>query len=356
MTQTSLVRRMQDLPRMGLSTRAKQDAAMRYTLRLCNAAGFNNVLRPFTDAATVRKCRMGLSNMSWFPLNFRLAAYHYAVNNSDSKLQSACDQLEILDEDRSLIRRFIHEHRPIILRRAKSMYGDKIPHPETVRRRCGEALTEIRKATEGIVNRRLRFVEVFNGVSREDLLGEVQARQVQQFYWSYTRDVDAGASPWLVTVATNTCRNLATRYSAKCRKTSTDRDASGISQLLVVSNMARTSDKSEVNLYDKAIDTSPSAESKVAAEHILGVLDGLARTPRQRRFFEILVSDHDDEFDTWLLTRGLIRSHQTHADFRSKHGLEAFLDKVSEMLCVSPHKPRLLLKEARKLLTSQGYE
>jgi hypothetical protein len=351
----SLVSHMKKLPRIGVSTRGKQDVAMRYTLRMCTASQFNRVLRPFTDAATVRKCRMSMSSTSWFPLNLRLVAYRFAMHGNDLKLQLACDKLNIGEEDRRLIRRYVLENRDAMLRKGRIMYGSEVPHPEEVRKRCGQVVTDIERATIGIVNRRLRFVELFNGVSREDLFADVQARQVQQFYWGYTRGVDAGASPWLVTVAANTCRNMATRYSAQCRKSSTDRDSSGISQLLVVSNMARTADQSEVNLYDKAIDPAPSAESRVAATHIMRTLEGIARTPRQLRFFEVLVSEYDDQFDAWLSVRGLIKPHQTHADYRAKHGLDRYLDKIADYLCVDADKPRRLLRAAQTTLTSQGY-
>lgn len=356
MITASLVDHMANLPRSVVSQRARQDAAVRYVLRMSNASGFNRVLRPHMNAATVRRCRMAMSNNAWFPLNFRLLAYRYAMTLSDPALQRACDTLGISEVDRRLIRRFVHENLPRLQRNAKVMYGGTVPHPEVVRRRCGEAVNEIASATKGIVNRRLRFIEVFNGVTREDLLGEVRARQIQQFYWSYTRDVDAGASPWLVTVASNTCKNLATHYSAKCRKSSTARDSTGISQLLIVSNVAVTADKSEVNLYDKAIDPAPSAESRVSAAHILQTLERIARSPKQRRFFEILVSDHDPEFDAWLGLRGLIRPNQSHADYRAKHGLDCLIDKISEMLSVHPSKPKRLLQEARSTLIAQGYE
>lgn len=353
---SSLVLHVKGLPRMGVSMRSKQDAAMRYSLRMSSASEFNKVLRPFTEAATVRECRMGMSRAAWFPLNLRLVAYKYAEHGSEHRLQLACDRLHILDADRDLIRRFVFENRKAMQRISRRMYGDTVPHPEAIRKRCGEAVMDIRRATAGIVNRRLRFVEVFNSVPRDELLSQVQERQVQQFYWSYTREVDEGAAPWMVTVAANAVRNLATRYSAQCRKNSTDRDSSGTSQLLIVSNLVRSADNAEVNLYDKAIDPSPSAESNVSAEHILRVLEDLAITTKQRRFFEILVSDHDLEFDAWLSLRGLIKPHQTHADYRAKHGLDRFIERVSEMLCVPPSKPRLLLKKARAILTSQGYD
>lgn len=333
--------------------------AWMYVSKLIGAAEYHRKMRGMAVPAKVKECRMWFTQHGYFPLNLRLFSCHVFGNTlSENAVKTARHKAGLCKSDWRMMNLVVTNSLRTKFRAMRNAkYGGKVPTVTAVQKNCALAVNGVHKVVAQIVNRRLRFVQTFNGVSTQDLFGDVMARLVQQFYWGFSVAVKSHATQFLVATATNTVRNLAHYYSAGCRKQATERDKDGISSLIVLNEASRRPTEDDAPcLLDMAEDTADTAPKLVARHDMVRLVFNHATSNKKTIFLMILAGQHNEQFDDWLRESRLLKAWECHSDLQDRVDAKRFVELVASFVSVTVAAARKFLNKIRESLIRCGYE
>lgn len=342
-----------------------------YLCRAISANEFSAQMKPYPAGAVVkiRDFRLHLTSDSYFTLTLRLFALKLMGETQPERdeFESMARKAAVMERD---FRRLWQLRWPmmackLIRRVRKSEYLNEALTPAEVRRRCGTLLTQMNPTIEKTVKRRLRFVWLFNGVDMESLIGDVRARIVQQFNWSYAPVMNEYVQQHFYQVMYNTIHNMATYYSVSGRKASSERDSAGISRRLMVNaseidarNDMRngTEDRTTTSVLEQLADPDPTAEVLLARRQRLVLIISMATCRQRMRFLNILSGIEDRRFNNWLYEQRIIPHSKNHMDLQDEIEPDQFLRHLAKHFKVRRSVAAGFLNQIKSKLQEAGYE
>lgn len=279
-----------------------------YVCRCIGANEFRTAMREFEPWRTqeFKVFRLTLTSSFYYYATLRYTGLWFLTNKSATDDELA--KHGILQQDAKGLMWLRRNSQTVCdLRKFVSMtYGSVVPRPDEVRWLCGVIVTQLDQSLLSIVRSKLRFLVIFNRLDERDLKADLVARLVQQFMWAFKyRDMSYQRQYALMT-AHNAARNMAHYWTTAKRSVATERDATGISSRVLISE----------NEY------LVNPTFAVAAPEVLPDVDYDAKrvvvmygtTDRRRRLLSVLSGVENHSFTLWLRHRKLITENQTNED------------------------------------------
>lgn len=339
-----------------------------YLSRLTSAAQFKSEIKKIAGDSVrdIEHFRKEITNNHYFFLTLKLVGVHVVTTKSRIDVLSFCSEHGVSKRDAKFLVKMRQNSRTVgaLRRMVKSKWNGTVPSPSTVIRKCAKLLLKVEKIIAGVVKHKLKFVTIFQGVCQVDLLADVRARLIQQYYWAFEirNNNPYHEERWAVQTIARYITNLQYHWSAAKRSGATSRDSIGMSRRKTILACEMTS---RSNAEDWKVDETPDTlyqSVQTPEEHALSIASTIdarnillmyGTSAKKLKLLHVLAGVDYPSFNKWLGIHKLLYKGETHADLQERVSRVLFLSYAASWLGLRPKRVKAWLGRIKKDLEAK---